>query len=485
MGSVRKKIAVFFLHWIIVAGLMLFFRYIPPVGEITMYGMQILGTFLGLIWGWMFLDFLNPSLLAMLVLVLFLPGQTVGSVTSASLGNENVFLMIVILAMAQYFEDSGLNKFLANWFISRKINIGHPWIFSCILMFATFFFSAFAQMLPAMILMWSVTYKIADEVSIEKTGRWTTFILVGICMAGSYGCVAVPWQAMGMIFLAAMTDATGIIVNMGVYCMVMTFFSFCSIVLYISFGRFILKLNVTKLRNENDRYVYLRTHHMNATQKQAWYVMLFFIVMLIALNFLPVTWPFISQLNTLSVAGIITLIIIIISLFRDRKSGDAQYDVNALIRSSSQWNLIIMVGMCFLMIELMGSEEAGVIDTIVVYLTPSMNYLGVVKCIVIMALILGCFTQFLPNMVLGLIFIPIVSRVMVAIGGSPIASTLAISAALMTSFLTPAASTQSAMLFGMNADVKRRMLVGYAGLAVISGLFCTVCILLPLALIVF
>ena len=224
---------------------------------------------------------------------------------------------------------------------------------------------------------------------------------------------------------------------------------------------------------------------MNATQKQAWYVMLFFIVMLIALNFLPVTWPFISQLNTLSVAGIITLIIIIISLFRDRKSGDAQYDVNALIRSSSQWNLIIMVGMCFLMIELMGSEEAGVIDTIVVYLTPSMNYLGVVKCIVIMALILGCFTQFLPNMVLGLIFIPIVSRVMVAIGGSPIASTLAISAALMTSFLTPAASTQSAMLFGMNADVKRRMLVGYAGLAVISGLFCTVCILLPLALIVF
>ena len=96
VSDMGKKKVTFFLHWLIVLILMFGFRYVPPVGEITPYGMQILGIFLGLVWGWMFLDFLNPSLLAFLVVVLFVQGQTVGSVTQQSLGNENIFMCIVI-----------------------------------------------------------------------------------------------------------------------------------------------------------------------------------------------------------------------------------------------------------------------------------------------------------------------------------------------------------------------------------------------------
>lgn len=480
-----KKKAIFFLHWLIVLVLMLGFRYIPPVGEITPYGMQILGIFLGLVWGWMFLDFLNPSLLAFLVVVLFVQGQTVGSVTSQSLGNENIFMMVVILAVAQYFEDSGLNKYLANWFVSRKVNVGRPWIFSGILMFATFFFSAFAQIMPAMILMWSVVYKIAGEVGMVRQHRWVTFMLVGICMAGSYGCIAAPWQIMGIVFLAAMTDAIGISINMGLYCLVMTFFSVCAIVLYVLFARFILRIDVTNIRNEDDHFAEMRQSTMNTKQKQAGLIMVLFIILLMVPNFLPATWPIISQLNTLSATGIIVFIVIVISLFRDRKTGEEQYNTNHLLSSAVQWNLIVMCGMCFLLINLMETDEAGVINTAVTNIVPLVSSLGPVACIVIIALILGLLTQFLHNMVLGLIFIPIVASVMVEMGGSPIAATLAISAALMTSFLTPAASTQSAMLFGMNEDTDKKRLVGYAGLSVIAGLFCTVCILLPIALIVF
>lgn len=485
VSDMGKKKVTFFLHWLIVLILMFGFRYVPPVGEITPYGMQILGIFLGLVWGWMFLDFLNPSLLAFLVVVLFVQGQTVGSVTQQSLGNENIFMCIVILALAQYFEDSGLNKYLANWFVSRKINIGRPWIFSGLLMFATFFFSAFAQIMPAMILMWSITYQIAGDVGLTKQHRWVTFLLVGICMAGSYGCIAAPWQIMGIVFLAAMTDAIGVTVNMGLYCLVMTAFSVCSIILYVLFGRFVLRIDVTNIRNEDDRFGYMRQNKMNNRQKQASLIMLLFIVLLMAPNFLPTNWPIISQLNTLTATGTIVLIIILISLFRDKETGKEMYNTNALLASSSQWNLIIMCGICFLLINLMESDEAGVINTAVSTITPLVNDLGQVTCIIIIALVLGILTQFLHNMVLGLIFIPIVAGVMVEMGGSPIAATLAISAALMTSFLTPAASTQSAMLFGMNEETDKKRLVGFAGMSVIAGLLCDICILMPISLAIF
>lgn len=480
-----KKKAIFFLHWLIVLVLMLGFRYIPPVGEITPYGMQILGIFLGLVWGWMFLDFLNPSLLAFLVVVLFVQGQTIAGITASSIGNSNIFMMIVILALAQYFEDSGLNRYLANWFISRKVNIGRPWIFSGVLMFAGFFFSAFAQQIPAMILMWSVIYRIADETGMGKKHGWVTFMLVGICMSSSYGCVAAPWQIMGLVFLAAMTDAIGITVNMGLYCLVMTLFSICAIVLFEIIGRFVLKLDVSLIKNEDDRFAALRHGKMDTQQKRAGIVMLMFIILLMVPNFLPTNWPIVSQLNTLTATGIVAILLIFISLFTKKETGERVYDINKLFCTAVPWNLIIMCGMCFMLIGLMESDESGVISTAVANIVPLVENVGPVACIAIVAVLLCLLTQFLHNMVLGLIFIPIFASVMVEMNGSPIAATLVISAALMTSFLTPAASTQSAMLFGMNEDIDKKRMVGYAGCSVISGLACAICILLPVALMVF
>lgn len=352
-------------------------------------------------------------------------------------------------------------------------------------MFAAFFFSAFAQIMPALILMWSITYQIAGEVGQTKKHQWVTFMLVGICMAGSYGCVAAPWQIMGLVFLAAMTDAIGITVNMGLYCFVMTLFSVCAIVLYELIGRFILRIDVTNVRNDNDRFAAMRQNKMNSRQKQAGLIMLLFIVLLMAPNFLPMTWPIISQLSLMSATGVIVLIVVVISLFRDNATGEEQYNTNHLLSVSTQWNLIIMCGMCFLLINLMESDEAGVVNTAVTSIVPLVSNLGPIGCTLLVAVILGVLTQFLHNMVLGLIFIPIVAGVMVEMSGSPIVSTLAISAALMSSFLTPAASTQSAMLFGMNEDSDKKHLIGYAGAAVLAGMICMAGILVPISILIF
>ena len=483
--SASKNKMMFFIHWLICLGCMLFFKYLPTVGSMTPYGMQIFGIFLGLLWGWMFIDFLNPSLAALLVTILFVPDVTWATICAQGIGNQNILMMVVVLALAQYFEDSGLNQYLANWFVARKINVGHPWIFCGVLMFAAFFFSTFAQIIPAMILMWSIVFKIAEKVGIPDKNKWITYMIVGITMAASYGCIAAPWQIMGLVFLAAMTDAVGVAGNIGLWCVIFFIFTIASIILYLAMGRFILRLDVSKIENKEDLYADIRSEKMNPEQKQAGIVMALFIVLLMAPNFLPATFPLIAQLNTLSATGIIVVMLLIVHFMRDKKTGEGQYDLNKLMKKSTQWNLIIMCAMCFPLINMMETEEAGVTATAVELIMPIVSGMGFVPTTILIAVILGLLTQFLHNMVLGLIFIPVFAQIALELGVSPVVITIAISAALMTSFGTPAASTQSALMFGNTSRCEKSDLFKMAFSCVFVGLICMAVVMVPIASIVF
>lgn len=485
MGNeARKKKSIFYLHWCICLGLMLFFQYVPTVGSMTQYGMQIFGIFLGLLWGWMFLDFLNPSFAALLIVILFVPDATFTTMCAQGIGNQNVLMMIVVLALAQYFEDSGLNQYLADWFVSRKINVGRPWIFCGVLIFAAFFFSAFAQIMPAMVLMWSIVYKIAKQVGIPKKDKWITFMVVGITMGASYGCIAAPWQVMGLIFIAAMSDAVGVTVNMGIWCILFLLFTVASILLYLFIGRFLLRVDVSKIRNEEDLYADLRSEKMNSQQKCAWIIMLIFIVLLMAPNFLPATLPLMAQLNTLTVTGVIILMLLLIHFLRD-ENGEERFSVDALMKRSTMWSMIIMCSMCFPLINMMETDEAGVTATAVELIMPVVSNMGFIPMTIFIAMLLGILTQFLHNMVLGLIFIPVFAKIAVSMGESPIIITIAISAALMTSMSTPAASSQSALMFGNTVNCAKSDLFKMGFLCAIIGIICVAGVLVPASSMIF
>ena len=56
------------LHMMISVFIMVAFRFLPPFGQMTEPGMQVLGVFVGGLYGWIFVDLLWPSLIGLLVL---------------------------------------------------------------------------------------------------------------------------------------------------------------------------------------------------------------------------------------------------------------------------------------------------------------------------------------------------------------------------------------------------------------------------------
>ena len=64
MSAVKTKNIKKYINIVIMFVLYFVVSALPPIGGITEYGMKILGTTIALLWGWIVVDMLWPSLLA-------------------------------------------------------------------------------------------------------------------------------------------------------------------------------------------------------------------------------------------------------------------------------------------------------------------------------------------------------------------------------------------------------------------------------------
>ena len=109
--------------------------------------MKVLGVFLGLIYGWCFVEMLWPSILGLVMLGL--SGYcTVTEAFSAGFGHNIVLIIFITLILSVFFEESGFSAYLADRFLSLKISVGRPWVFTTIFLMTSYvsclFVGAFA-----------------------------------------------------------------------------------------------------------------------------------------------------------------------------------------------------------------------------------------------------------------------------------------------------------------------------------------------------
>ena len=122
--------------------------------------------------------------------------------------------------------------------------------------------------------------------------------------------------------------------------------------------------------------------------------------------------------------------------------------------------------------------------TLMGFLTPILTNMSPAIFIIACTIILGIVTQLVHNLILGIVFIPVLCPLCATMGGNPYACYLAINMALMMAFVTPAASMNAGMIFGhpwLNA--KTAYMQGILHLVI--GLAIAVIIGLPLANILF
>ena len=114
---------VHIIHYIMVFLLCFFFRFIPPIGQITPYGMGILGTFIAAIYGWSTIGMVWTSFMCLTGI-----GLVVGMNQMIAAGfNMMIMSMIFVFVLMAVLDQTGAINWLVNTIlssVSRWVNHG-------------------------------------------------------------------------------------------------------------------------------------------------------------------------------------------------------------------------------------------------------------------------------------------------------------------------------------------------------------------------
>lgn len=253
-GSKTKRINLdFFIKFALMVVIMISGFFMPPIEPMTQLGMEVLGIFIGLIWGWSCVDFICSSLLGIVLLGCTDYG-TVQQVIAQGF-SANLFLTVFFFfVLSAYLERIGLFEKLANWFVSRKINIGRPYVFSLSLMLASYVMAIFISVTVTIIIMWTMFYSICKVVGIKPHSKYAVLEMLGIALAADVGFTLFPFKAMALLVIESIETNLGLTPSYLGWTGASFVLSMGTVLLYLLLMKYVLRPDVSLLMSQEDRF---------------------------------------------------------------------------------------------------------------------------------------------------------------------------------------------------------------------------------------
>ena len=363
METSQKKKAVlkpsYLINSIICITLMVAFRWLPPFGGITPYGMEILGIFLGSVYGWVFVGFVWPSFLGMILLGLSGYG-TIAQVFGQGFGDSIVLNLLLTFILFAFINKSGLMQWMANRFVSLKINIGRPWLLTFFFFFIASYISSITNNIAVTILLWYLFYGICDKVGYKRGDKYVSFVLCGIVFFATFSIVIFPFLPFSLVGIGLMQS----MVDFGDYNQLGWLVSGPLVTLllifaYLLIGRFIFKVDISKLADKEDRFADLRTQKMGRSEKVGLAYLLLFLVIIILPTVLPKTWAFTAVLSNMSIIGACAACFVGICFLKD-ENGETINKFGDLVASAVNWDMILLMIATVPICSAMEASETGI-----------------------------------------------------------------------------------------------------------------------------
>ena len=443
----KSKNTGYYINVTIMFLLMFGIGQIEPFGQITPLGMQILGIFVGMLYGWCTVNLIWPSLLGMLVLGCT-EYCTVNEVFDRGFGDDLCITIAAICVLTAFLDECGFSRYLGNWFISRKIGEGRPWIFTCLIFAAAYVMAALTSIYAATFLLWGIFYKICETIGVKKRSKYASFVLAGIIMIGTITKLIFPFRPFALMLVNLAGKGAGAPLEINY----LTWMAFQFIITVAIIGglmliaKFIVRPDMTKVKEAGKIYAYLRDEKMNRDQKIGAIALLFFFVAVVLPGVVPKTFPGYAWLNVMGVKGFAVLSVVLVMMFR-RKDGKYRCNIAKLVGSGVNWELIILLAATFPLCDAMESEQCGVLPTVMDWLTTTFSSLSPMMFMVGFVALFLITTQVTHNLVLMLVFTPVLTDMGMTFGINPALILVLVFYTAMAAFLTPAASSNAALVF--------------------------------------
>ena len=481
--STKNKNTVYIIHSAIFVALTFLIGFLPPFGGITPLGMKVLGVFVGVIYGWIFVGFIWPSLLGMIALSITGYDTMVG-VFGAAFGNNIVLQCFATFVFVATLDSCNLTTYIANWCVTRKICRGKPWVLTAFIFLAAFLVAGCINLYGGIIILWYIFYGICKTAGLQKGNPYVRYFIGGIVFIGTFTIVSMPILPLAQIYFGLLGEASaGYTLPVVSASLTGLAIVLASALLYWLVGKYVLKIDTSAIKIVTEELADREMEKMNKEQKIAVVSLIFFALVAAAPNILPAgsAKAFLSSFGILGAAALI----VTIQCFRRSPDGQPMYTFPVLVQKGINWDIIIMFAATMPISSALESGDTGIISAIVGFLMPILSNLSPVAFILACCAIFWIATQFAHNLILVIVFLPTLASIGLQFGVNPYLFALIFCMTTNCAFMTPGSSAQAAMIFGNSDWLSTKDAYKYCIIFAVIALLSITCVGLPLGLLLF
>lgn len=444
---VKNKSVKYYICAIIGIAIMLFFGYLPPFGAVTELGMKVLGIFIGAIFCFSTVGSFWPALLA---LVLFgVSGLYEGGVAAtfaAAFGSDTWLFVLFVLAFAAMINNSGASKVMANWMASRKFTKGKPWVVSWLLLTIAYIVGALISVTPGIVITWAILYVMCEGYGYKPHDKYPTVMVIGIVFAALMGQAALPFKAAPIMYMNALATATegATTVSYASFALLAIPLTYAAAVSVLIPMKFIFRVDVSAIK-KSDFVFSAEDTKFSTYQKQIMLFLVAFFVLLFLPGLFTKAGGAIGWLKSIGSTATCVLLLVV-ATFIKKKDGSPFVNMAKTFKDGIPWETMMILAFAVVSTGAMTNANCGIRDTISSLLTPIFGSgSGSGMFIFLILLMSAIITNFIGNLIVGLMFVPIV----VSFAGSPAEMQMLVVAIAVTtnmSLFMPSGSPLAALL---------------------------------------
>ena len=429
-----KKVNI--IHYIICAAFCLLFRFVPPFGGLTELGVGILGTFIGAIYGWVMIDMLWPSVLALVGI-----GLSIGmnNMMTASFGSLTIVGLIVCMMAIGVAMKNGAFTWLAMKLLTNKAMAGRGWTILTVILLLAWLTGSFNPIIMMMIFA-SFMISMFEQVGVKKDDKLVVIMFVAVAYQLMRGQILFPFMGTGLTYLMAYNNMfPNMPIPMGQYLAMMVSMGLIMLVVLLILMKFVFRVDVSPLSNYKPQS---GVPAATKGQKQALIIFAFFMILMIAQIFAP--QPIKGFLEQFGLVGVGMMLGAIVPLLKD-ENGNPLGNLEELLHMCN-WGQIMMVGYIMVVSTQMMMPTTGISALMANIITPFTTLPPMVFIVVVMIFCL-VLTNIANNMLTAILCMPFLVNFGVMMGMNPVGMVCLMFIITEFALATPAASPVTGVAF--------------------------------------
>lgn len=422
------------------------FGYLPTFSAITHLGMQVIGIFIGMVYGWITVGIPWPSLLGLIALIQ--TGYMSGAdVVKASFGEANVVLMFFIFIFCGTFSHYGLSRIIAVWSITRKAVLGRPWVFSFVFLFVMALLGGVTSATPTTVIGWSLIYVICEACGFKKGDPYPLMLVFGTGFIAQMGDCIIPFKSIPLIVMGVYTQLAGESIPMGPYMAIVILAILVTLFAYLGVCKVLFKPDMSALKKiDADTLIGEEGLSLNKQQKAVMFFLVLLMVMMLLPGFFPKsTFFLIVFLNKLSSVGICILLVGVMCLVRI--DGKPLLNFKQMVQSV-EWNTILLIASGLCVAGVMSNDATGFPETIESLITPLASSTSPFVFVCIIGLVATIITNVMSNAPVGMILMGAIFAAVQAVGLNPIGAVTSVVMCVHIAVMFPSGSPIGALING-------------------------------------